>query len=127
MALNIGKTKGMDEGVWVDYDEDVSFKLRFLSPDAVRKVKQPLEKTKRDHRTGQKTKDVDEIKLTMALLDYVIVDWKGIVIDGKTAKCTLENKRQLAGISTKAVTFIMDEIQEEANFEKNQQEKQEKN
>jgi len=114
MALDLKETKVMGEGVWIKYDDDVSFKIRYLSPKAGRKLRKPLVKTK--WRASEKVEEVNEQLFDDALIDYMVIDWKGIEFGGKKAECTLENKKKLTELFSDVAVFILESAKDHASF-----------
>lgn len=118
MGLDLGKVDKLIEGTWVDYDDEISFKIRYVSPKFSRMSKKKYTKTKvirgsrqeNMSRTGEEEWDKD-------LWDHMIEDWKGITINGKPAECNRENKKMLSDCSTDHANFIMEYAMSVANFQ----------
>lgn len=125
MALDLKETPKMEEGVWVDYDEDLSFNIRYLSPKAARKLKKPLVKTK--WRGGEKVEDFNEDAYNDALIDYMVIDWEGVEIDGKKAECNLANKKKLTELFSEISVFILEAAKDYSEFTEQKEAKALKN
>lgn len=129
MAINLENIDS-EVGVWVEYDEDVSFKLRHLSPKKVSDIRKKFISKKIVGGVRQEEiKDKDQKKFDLALYDHIIEDWEGIKLHGSNAECNRENKTKLMNGSIDISVFILDEakkiheekIEVDENEEKNLQ------
>lgn len=117
--LSIGTKLSSSEGVWVEFDNDVSFKVRYASPEVIRKIRKGH--TKRGWRQNARIETVNDDAFDAELWDKVIEDWKGIVIPDDTGKeiiapCTKENKLKLIDISAEHGSFILEQATDISNF-----------
>jgi hypothetical protein len=115
----------LTDGVWVEYDTDVSFKIRYLMPEKMDEIRNRCAKKK--WRQGQQVTETDDKRLNEMLADYVIEDWKGISENGNMASCTPPNKIRLIGKSIEISNFIFGIAGDIANFEKQKREIELKN
>tara|TARA_R100001530_G_scaffold87103_1_gene60671 strand:- start:8960 stop:9382 length:423 start_codon:yes stop_codon:yes gene_type:complete len=111
------------EGIWAEYDEDVSFKIRFASPESIRKSRNKYVKTKMRGGVRQEIEmsKTDNEKWDADLWDMMVEDWKGVVTTDNTGKqtpleCTKVHKKLLADKSGAHANFIMDFAQDINNF-----------
>lgn len=104
----------MDEGVWVEYDEEVSFKIRYLSPETTRKIRKSFLKSK--YRRHEKVEEIDEDGFNDALINHMIIDWKGIEFDGKPAKCDIINKKMLVDLYGDVGIFVIEHSSDHNDF-----------
>ena len=83
----------LEAEAWVDYAEDESYKIKFITDERIR-----LE----GERVRAEFKDVDdpdeliaksEKEIMIPLLTECVLDWKGISSKGKPLPCTDENKK----------------------------------
>lgn len=126
MAINIDKAPVMAEGVWFGFDEDVSFKIRYLSPEDARRLRKKHVKKRFKH--GSETEKIDEDAYNNSLTDYMIADWKGVELEtGKPAACDLINKKKLVDISSEAALAILHFSQELGNYRVKEEALAEKN
>ncbi len=126
MTLNISENPKFEEGVWVEFDEDVSFKVRYTTQDTIRKIRKKFVKKK--WKRGQEVEDVNEDGASDALYDYILIDWKGIELEPKKpAKCTPENKKKLINVCANAALFVLHSAQDLANFRDKQEAQEVKN
>ncbi len=83
------EAKDYTEGVWCDYDEKVSVKVRPMTRAKLRELKQQATQKKKGFRLPQFENELFE-RLSY---DYLIEDWKGIVTPkGEPVPCTEKNK-----------------------------------
>lgn len=119
----------LDEGVWAEFDDDVSFKIRCSTPDYIKKSRK--KHTKIRWKANQKVEDMntkEEANWTKELWDHIIQDWKGIEIDKVPAECSADNKDRLIKMSGRHANFIQDFSMDIDNYrDKEQQEKEVKN
>ena len=124
MAFNIDAD--LTEGVWVDFDTDVSFKVRYLMPEKAEDIRKACSKKK--WRGGNMDERLDDAKHTRMLADYIIQGWKGVVAgDGSPVDCNAANKVKLLGKSIEISNFIFQTAGDIANFEQKKREMEGKN
>jgi hypothetical protein len=92
----------------VDADKEVFYTLR-----------RPSDKTKKDLRksftkTFRNVSTFDQEGYGDALLDYVLVGWKGILLNGDPAPCVLEWKQKLGVARSQAIAEIVGATMEDA-------------
>ena len=93
MALNIDAD--VSESIWKEYDNDVSIKIRPLTPEYVRESRKKYTKKSTVQR-GLTVDNVNEDKWDAALTDHMVDDWKGIVDkEGNPVPCELIAKKKL--------------------------------
>lgn len=72
----------INEGVWVNYSDGVRFKVRQLTGDAIRMIRQPFVSMEmglnKSSRRLEKVEKVDQEALDDALATYLIEAWEGI-------------------------------------------------
>ena len=109
MAINLSNAN-KEEGIWVEYDEDVSFKIRHLSPKKTQDMRKGFLKRKTiGGMVHEEMTEKDQKSFDNALFDYMIEDWKGIVLDENVpAECTKENKIKLMNYSIDVSAFILE-------------------
>lgn len=83
----------------VNGDDETTYTLRTLTTEKVRDIRRPfvkLEFNKRTHRAEEVplTEDQDAA-LTLALLDYALIGWSGVLYQGQPLACTTEHKNLL--------------------------------
>lgn len=106
-----------NEPVWFFFDETNpelgSIALRELSPDSAKKIRKITTKRQKAFKRGRlvETAETDEGESLELTLDYCIVDWKHVQIDGVAVECTKETKLQ-ALRSVDFVKFITDCLEE---------------
>lgn len=73
--------------------------LRRFDSEVYKKIEKKHTKREKNYRTGQVIKDVDEYAVNLDLLDYMIIDWRGIKspTTGEDVPCTKEVKQKLPG------------------------------
>jgi len=78
---------------------DSAFTLRRFDSETYRKIEKKHTKREKNLRTGQIFREVDEYAVNADLMDYMIVDWKGIKspTTGSDVPCTKEMKNKLPG------------------------------
>jgi hypothetical protein len=109
MALNIDADVG--QGIWCEYDEDVSIKIKAMTPEFLRKSKNKFViKKKSKRRNAGEEESFDEDGWDDHLVDYVIEDWKGIVnTNNETVPCVSENKKILMDKFSSLKVWILQE------------------
>lgn len=126
MSLVLSKNNKMNEGIWFEYDTEVAFKIRYLSPEKVRQLRKPHVKTKWVR--GEQVETINDDAFNDSLNDYIIADWRGVESEpGKKADCSLENKKKLVDVNGDVTSFILEMAQNLYQFSIVEQEKQEKN
>jgi hypothetical protein len=95
--------KASEEGIWVDWKDGVSVKLR-MSPELLQKIRKTC--TKKIMDKGVIREELDAEHFDEMLNEQVILDWKGITNEGKPFPCTPENKALLMKKSVAFSTFI---------------------
>lgn len=124
MKLTLGKVP--TEGVWFDFDEDVKFKLRYVTPEFVKKSR--LKHVKKKFFKGQEQEVVNQSDWDAEMIDYIIEDWQGVIgQDGQPAPCTKENKMAVVMLSASHSTFIFQHASELEHFMNEQKENELKN
>lgn len=87
-----------EDGVWVDFGDGVSFKLRRLNSKVSRKVRKELEAPYQSQlrRNQDLPDDVAEGILRRQIASGVVVDWKGVTDEAdKPMKYSAENALKL--------------------------------
>lgn len=124
MKLNL--TGVSEEGIWVRYDDDVEFKIRYVSPAFARKSR--LKHTKPKWFRGQQTDDTNQQAWNDDLVDHMLEDWKGVELESNVpAPCTKENKQKLMDLSGSHATFIIEQAQDLSLFDGRDREIERKN
>lgn len=101
-------------GKWFKYPDqpDLEFKLRFLSPMKFISLKTEHE---------NENKNVEEKSLSNAVLQYVIMEWRGFFTgegaDSKPAELTLENLEKVHAIDPRIIHWIVQIASERSNFQ----------
>jgi hypothetical protein len=81
----------------INADPEVSYTVRPLSTAKFRELQKKNTKPVVNKATRSMESDVNGEGLTDDLIDYVIVDWTGIVSKGQPAECSRANKLRLDG------------------------------
>tara|TARA_R110000772_G_scaffold45987_5_gene105131 strand:+ start:18152 stop:18547 length:396 start_codon:yes stop_codon:yes gene_type:complete len=105
----------VENGVWVDYDDETSFLIRSTEcKEYVRAMQKNSRKLK-----GELAKSMTAArKVTMkCIVEAIIVDWKGITENGKKLACTPENVERVLQVPS-VRDFIADQATEQANFQR---------
>jgi len=102
------------EAKWFEYDDDVEFKLKYISPEAGRRIR--VKHTKKKWKKGVHEEVVNDDAYSDELADYIIADWKGIEVGDQPAPCTIEWKKKLLDASTDHARFIYNVAQDITNF-----------
>ena len=112
MAINLNNlTK--EDGVWVEYDDDVSFKIRHLIPPKVAAMrKKYVTKKRKAGVLEENISDANQTKFDEELFDYILEDWKGVVIGNEAAECNKENKAKLMTNSINISLFVLEKSRE---------------
>jgi len=126
MGIDLGKVeKGFKEntGYWFDYpdDNEVKIKIKPLYPE---KANELARKSIRINPKG--FKEVDNEKMSELTRNYIIENWKGIIVDGKE-DCTNEAKTKLALFCDNIIKFVIIKSTELADIISNQNEEALKN
>ena len=107
--MEIGKLKEIDkleqEGVWREYeDSDLQVKIaRYLNArfqSALRKARIADEDTKAFNGETQQADLVDTDLHKDLTAEYVLLDWKGLTVDGKEVPYSVENSKELMRIES---------------------------
>jgi hypothetical protein len=86
----------LDSDLMKDGDPETTYILQPLSRDIYKKVvRQCTSKDKLNRRTRQMEEETDWAAVSESLIDYALVEWSGILFDGKPAPCTREMKLRL--------------------------------
>ena len=127
LSLSIGDKLSSAEGIWVEYDTDVSFKIRYASPEIIRGIRKGH--IKKSWRNSERVEIVNEVASDEHLWDKMIEDWKGItegIGEGEVpAPCNKANKLKLIAISAEHGNFILENARDLSNFSNIQQEDKE--
>jgi hypothetical protein len=126
MGINLGKVEKdfkENSGFWFQYPEDkeVWIKIKPLYPE---KANELARKSIRINPKG--FKEVDNEKLSELTRNYVIEDWKGILVDNN-AECNNDAKAKLALYCDSVLKFIIAKSSELADTISNQNEEALKN
>jgi len=126
MGIDLGKIEKKfkdNSGFWFEYPEDkeVWIKIKPLYPE---KANELARKSIRINPKG--FKEVDNEKLAELTRNYIIEDWKGIVVDDKN-DCTNEAKTKLALFCDSIIKFIVFKSSELADIISSQNEEALKN
>ena len=84
--------------------------LRRFDSEKYRQIEKKHTKRQKNYRTGEMIKDPDEYAINADLLDYMIIDWKGIKspTTGEDVPCTKELKLKLPGAVKLKITEACD-------------------
>lgn len=136
MAFVIGSVdkQGMREGVWVEYDEDTSFKLAYLGDPLIAKLVdlQASDLPSPDDKKDTPEEYVEKLEAIIAeraesLSQHLIKDWKGVEdIDGKPVKYTPEIGMNILTEDQVFMTWVINEAVKHTNFKKEQSAKKAK-
>ena len=119
LSLSIGNKLSSSEGVWVEYDNDVSFKVKFVSPEIIRGIRKGH--TKKRWRSNQQIEIINDDTFESELWDKMIEDWKGITVPDSSgndieAPCTKENKSKLVAVAAEHANFILEKATDISTF-----------
>lgn len=107
MALNLKTLEAVDEvndsDLVPEGDRETSYKIRHITIEKNREVVREHTKKVPNRRTHQPDNVTDWEAVGDALLDYALVDWSGVVANGKSVPCTTENKMLLDGVRRAAL------------------------
>ncbi len=78
-----------------DGDKDTAYTLRQVSTDTQDAYTKKFTKESFDRKTHMRVKEIDGLALADALIDYVLVDWTGVIFKGQPVPCTLTFKKRL--------------------------------
>ena len=89
---------------------DSSLTLRRFDSEVYRKIEKKHKKKEKNYRTGQKIKEVDEYAVNLDLLDYMVVDWRGVrsPTTGEDVPCNKDMKAKLPGSIKMQITEACD-------------------
>lgn len=94
LQLNI-KSVDLDAaagGVWVDYDDGISFRIARANHPAYRNaVKRMHKQHKRQIDNGTMSDELSEKLLAELMAQHILVDWKGLKNGGKAFQYSVEN------------------------------------
>lgn len=126
MGINLGKVEKdfkSNSGYWFDYpdDNEVKIKIRPLYPE---KANEFARKSIRINPKG--FKEIDNDKLAELTRNYIIEDWKGIIVDDKE-ECTNDAKTKLALFCDNIIKYIVSKSSELADIISTQNEESLKN
>jgi len=76
------------EGIWMDYNEEVSVKVRPITKNLMRDFRKKATRKKGFRGVG----DVNEDAYDCAIFEHAIEDWEGIVVpSGEKLECNAKN------------------------------------
>lgn len=79
-------------GVWVEYDETTQFLIGSLNSPRYRKAyRDALDKARMGQRTKMTDEQADAVNIAV-MAKSVLLDWKGVHMDGKDYPATDDNK-----------------------------------
>lgn len=89
---------------------DSALTLRRFDSEVYKRIEKKHTKKEKNYRTGQVIRDVDEYAVNLDLLDYMIVDWRGVKspTTGEDVPCTKEIKQKLPGSVKMRITEACD-------------------
>ena len=97
---------------WVEYNEDVKFKLRALDRKTMSELRKKATKKKYTATPSgrQIVEEVDDELFDALVFDHIISGWEGIVDEeGKPLPCTKENKLMLVNSAPTLANWLLDE------------------
>jgi hypothetical protein len=120
---NVKKQFEENQGFWFDYpeDKDVKIKIRPLFPEKSNQLNRKA--TQKNHAGA---KELNQDKLSVLILHYVIEDWKGISINGSN-ECTDEAKEMIGLYHNPITKFALAKSNDIASIISSQDEEQLKN
>lgn len=81
--INAVDKSSQNEGTWVDYSKDTSFKIAYAQNPRYLKIRERLVNTHGKGRNKTLDADAQSFVTTQSLAEGVLLDWKG-VSDGKS-------------------------------------------
>lgn len=78
-----------------DGDPDTVYVVRQISPDVRKEIVKRHTSTPINRQTGQRDRVVDNDAYFDDLLDYALVDWRGILLNGEPVPCVRGHKMRL--------------------------------
>jgi len=116
-----------DKGSWIDYNDEISFCIASTSN---RGYKKAVRETVRNNMKAIEEETLDEDGASELLVEieakFILIDWKGLLDNGKPFESTLKNKKQL--LNDPSYIELRDWINEEAgkieNYRREQVKKQ---
>ena len=129
MALDIvdfiPDTQSVEDGVWVDLDEDTKVKVEYMSPDA---YQNELIKRQRRIRNPNLLERGDYLRgIENDLLRAHIMDWSGMKKGGKDFPFSMENLDFVIKVVPDIRSALLRIVQDVSNFTAKQREEGEKN
>jgi hypothetical protein len=97
--MDLGKTKldisKSEDGVWVEVDDKTSVKIaRYLNPKHKAYVNRRMEPLRRANRLGNVDDETTEKIEIEALAKCVLLDWKGLEVNGVEVKYSFEKAKE---------------------------------
>lgn len=107
------------EGVWIDYDDGIQFKIARSNTPAYREaVKKIHRQHKRQIDAGTMSDSLSDSIMAGLMAEHLLVDWKGLMSDGKEFPYSKENAT--AFLSEEAYgeirEWIMKQSQDNENY-----------
>lgn len=129
MALDIvdfiPDAQAVEDGVWLDLDEDTKVKVRYLSPDA---YQNELVKRQRRVRNPKLLEHVGYLRgIENDLLRTCIMDWTGMRKGGKEFPFSQESLDFVIASGSEVRIMLLRIVQDVSNFTTKQREENEKN
>lgn len=110
LNITLQETKTAEE--WVNYDENFSLKIRAVGYEPYQAAIEYISDIRAAQRTDIKKADKTLVShFTEAIAAHLIVDWKGLGVDGEELPYTAENAQavlQSSSIGDKLFSFIID-------------------
>ena len=107
MALNLKTLDAIEEikdsDLVPDGDKETVYKIRHITIEKNREVVKRHTRKVPNRRTHTQDSVTDYEAVGDELLDYVLVDWSGVVSDGTPLPCTTDNKLLLDGVRRAAL------------------------
>lgn len=79
----------------IELDPEAIYTLRPITTEYARGVYKRFTTQKPNRRTHQMEDVVDTVQISNHFLDYCLVSWAGVALNGSVAPCTLEHKLKL--------------------------------
>jgi hypothetical protein len=122
-GFDVGAILDEEFSAWIEFVEGAELHIRYLSPDRINEINKKVKKPKRDKQnrikknkgTGEAIMYIDPVEANVALCKNAIIDWRGMVLNGKEYPCTDENKEALArgyGLLVETVIEVCDDLEE---------------
>lgn len=87
-------------------DPETTYTLRPIATDDHRAIMKANTTEVVDRRSHQKVPQVDWAGVNDATLDFVLLEWSGILVKGQPAACTREHKLRLDATRRQALTDL---------------------